>query len=73
MKQFIFLLVILISIASCRSSNVIMGPVNYISHDTVGVKSYRFIVPGNKLKIGDTVSFTRTVSRARINSKIIHH
>lgn len=62
------LLFILILFASCEVSKPITGVVDKISGDTVFVGRYSFQVDSIP-NVGDTVTFTPTVNRKKINSK----
>lgn len=64
------MLIGIIVFCSCRSSSKLTGPIQEIRGDTLIGKYHWFTVKdAYKWKVGDTVSFTKTVKRSKINSK----
>lgn len=73
MKHLSLLIVIIILLSSCSSTLHFEGPLTYVNNDTVGIGNQRFIVNNDTCKVGQYATFTSTVKRKLINSRIIRN
>lgn len=71
MKQTIYIPILLIIVAlySCNGTRTISGPVTEVKGDTATVNGQRFKTLGKIPKLGDTVTFTETRNRNKVNAK----